>query len=102
MSEILKQDGQTIYKTGSRIDTANAAAFEQELLPLITEGGTKLVLDCTDLNYMASSGLRVIQKAMRALVQIKGEIKMINVGPSIYELLEMTGFPRFMTIERKK
>lgn len=102
MSEITKKDGMTIYKTDSRIDTAVAAKFESELMPLLTEGGMTLVLDCSELTYMASSGLRVIQKAMRTLVPYKGEVKMINVTPNIYEVLEMTGFPQFMKIERKK
>jgi anti-anti-sigma factor len=51
---------------------------------------------------MASSGLRVIQKAMRTLVPFKGEVRMINVNPSIYDVLEMTGFSQFMKIEKKK
>ena len=102
MSEITKQDGMTIFKTDSRIDTSVAAKFESELMPLLTEGGMTLVLDCSELTYLASSGLRVIQKAMRKLVPFKGEVKMINVNPSIYEVLEMTGFPQFMKIERKK
>jgi anti-anti-sigma factor len=71
-------------------------------MPLLTEGGMTLVLDCDDLTYMASSGLRVIQKAMRTLVPYKGEVKLINVNSNIYEVLEMTGFPQFMKIERKK
>lgn len=102
MSEITKKDGVTIFKTDSRIDTSVAAKFESELLPLLTEGGMKLVLDCSDLTYMASSGLRVIQKAMRTLVPYKGVVKMINVNPNVYQVLEMTGFPQFMEIEKKK
>ena len=102
MSEITKKDGMTIFKTDSRIDTSVAAKFESELLPLLTEGGMTLVLDCDDLTYMASSGLRVIQKAMRTLVPYKGEVRMINVNPSIYDVLEMTGFSQFMKIEKKK
>jgi anti-anti-sigma factor len=102
MLEVKKEDGKTIIKTGSRIDTGNAVQFEQELLPLLNEGGMKLVIDCDDLTYMASSGLRVIQKAMRSLVQIKGEISMINVNPPIFKVLDMTGFLQFMKVEQKK
>ena len=98
MSEITKKDGMTIFKTDSRIDTSVAAKFESELLPLLTEGGMTLVLDCDDLTYMASSGLRVIQKAMRTLVPFKGEVRLINVNPSIYEVLEMTGCNNFVTV----
>ena len=94
MSEITKKDGMTIFKTDSRIDTSVAAKFESGLLPLLTEGGMTLVLDCDDLTYMASSGLRVIQKAMRTLVPYKGEVRMINMNPSMNEQQEMTGLPQ--------
>lgn len=102
MTQILKEDGKTIVKPGKRIDTANAVEFEKELMPLLTEGGMSLVIDCDELTYMASSGLRIIQKAMRTLVQIKGTVKMINVSPDIYKILEMTGFTRFLEVVKKK
>ena len=102
MSEITKQDGMTIFKTDSRIDTAMAAKFESELMPLLTEGGMTLVLDCSELTYMASSGLRIIQKTMRTVMQQRGQFKMTNVSPEIYKVLAMTGFTKFMTVEQKK
>ena len=102
MTQILKEDGKTIIKTGSRIDTMNADELEKDIQPALQEDGINLEMDCSELTYMASSGLRVIQKAMRTLVPYKGEVKLINVNPSIYEVLEMTGFPQFMKIERKK
>ena len=91
MSEITKKDGMTIFKTDSRIDTSVAAKFESELLPLLTEGGMTLVLDCDDLTYMASSGLRVIQKAMRTLVH-----------PHIQRCAEPKTKPAFRTVEMMK
>jgi anti-anti-sigma regulatory factor len=39
---------------------------------------------------------------MRSLVQIKGEISMINVNPPIFKVLDMTGFLQFMKVEQKK
>ena len=102
MTQILKENGKTIIKTGQRIDTMNAGEFERDIEPALADGGVDLEMDCTELNYMASSGLRVIQKAMRTLVPYKGEVKLINVSPAIYEVLEMTGFPQFMKIEKMK
>lgn len=101
MTEILKEDGKTIIKTGSRIDTMNADEFEKDIQPALQEDGINLVMDCSELTYMASSGLRVIQKTMRTVMMKRGEFKIVNVNPEIYKVLQMTGFTKFMTVEQK-
>ena len=101
MTQIIKEDGKTIIKTAARIDTMNATQFEQDIQPALADGGVEIVMDCSDLTYMASSGLRVIQKTMRTVMQHKGEFKMVNVNPEIYKVLAMTGFTKFMKVEKK-
>jgi len=101
MTQIIKEDGKTIIKTGERIDTMNASQFEQDIQPALADGGVELEMDCSDLKYMASSGLRVIQKTMRTVVQQKGQFKMTNVNPEIYKVLAMTGFTKFIKVEKK-
>ena len=102
MTQILKEGGKTIIKTGARIDTMNANQFEQDIQPALKEGGVDLEMDCTELTYMASSGLRIIQKTMRIVTQLKGQFKITNVSPEIYKILAMTGFTKFMKVEQKK
>ena len=102
MTKIVKEGGKTIIKTGERIDTMNAGEFEKDIQPVLVDGGLDLELDCSDLVYMASSGLRVIQKTMRTVMQQKGQFKITNVNPEIYKVLQMTGFTKFMTVEKKK
>lgn len=101
MTQIIKEDGKTIIKTAARIDTMNAAQFEQDIQPALADGGVEIIMDCSALTYMASSGLRVIQKTMRTVMQHKGEFKMVNVNPEIYKVLAMTGFTKFMKVEKK-
>ena len=101
MTQILKEDGKTIIKTGSRIDTMNADEFEKDIQPALQEDGIDLVMDCSELTYMASSGLRIIQKTMRTVMMKRGEFKIVNVNPEIYKVLQMTGFTKFMTVEQK-
>ena len=102
MTKIVKEGGKTIIKTGERIDTMNAGEFEKEIQPVLVDGGLNLELDCSDLVYMASSGLRVIQKTMRTVMQQKGQFKITNVNAEIYKVLQMTGFTKFMPVEKKK
>ena len=101
MTQILKEDAKTIIKTDKRIDTMNAGQFEKDIEPALQEQGVDLEMDCTDLNYMASSGLRIIQKTMRTVTMKRGKFKMTNVSPEIYKVLAMTGFTKFMTVEQK-
>jgi anti-anti-sigma factor len=102
MTQILKEGGKTIIKTGTRIDTMNAPQFEKDIEPALVEAGVDLEMDCEELNYMASSGLRIIQKTMRKVMTLKGKFKMTNVSPEIYKVLAMTGFTKFMTVEQKQ
>jgi stage II sporulation protein AA (anti-sigma F factor antagonist) len=102
MTQILKEGGKTIIKTDKRIDTMNASQFEKDIESALEEQGVDLEMDCTELNYMASSGLRIIQKTMRTVMMKKGQFKITNVSPEIYKVLAMTGFTKFMTIEQKQ
>ncbi|MGX8682693.1 MAG: STAS domain-containing protein [Bacteroidales bacterium] len=101
MTQILKVDGKTIIRTDKRIDTMNAGQFEKDIEPALAEMGVDLEMDCSELNYMASSGLRIIQKTMRTVMAKKGKFKMTNVSPEIYKVLAMTGFTKFMTVEQR-
>ncbi|MBR1415980.1 MAG: STAS domain-containing protein [Prevotella sp.] len=101
MTQIIKEGTKTIIKTDKRIDTMNAGQFEKDIEPALAEPGVDLEMDCTELNYMASSGLRIIQKTMRTVMMKKGKFKMTNVSPEIYKVLAMTGFTKFMTVEQK-
>ena len=100
MTQIMKENGKTIVKTGARIDTLNAAQFENDLQPAM-EQGVDLEIDCSELTYMASSGLRILQSTMRTVVRsLGGQMKLTHVHDDIYDILKMTGFTRHLTVER--
>ena len=100
MTEIIKEEGKTIVKTGARIDTLNAAQFEQDIQPAL-EQGVNLEIDCSELGYMASSGLRILQATMRTVVRsLGGQMKLTHVNDDIFDVLKMTGFTRHITVER--
>lgn len=100
MTQIIKEDGKTVIRTGARIDTLNAAQFEADIQPAL-EQGVNLEIDCTDLTYMASSGLRVFQSTIRTVVRsLGGQMKLTHVNDDIFEILKMTGFTRHITVER--
>ena len=80
-----------------QIDTANAATVEESIKNLL-EGQevTLLVLDAQNLRYISSAGLRVLLRLLKS----GKKLKMVNVSPEVYEILEVTGFSEMITVEK--
>ena len=80
-----------------RLDTFTAPQLENALRD-VYDKVDELVLDLEGLNYISSAGLRVLLSARKAMAQ-KGEVKLRHVNESILELIKVTGFSEFLTIE---
>ncbi len=53
-------DGKYVATLVGELDTAAAAEVEEILKPLYTSDGKDVIIDCTELEYIASSGLRIL------------------------------------------
>ena len=85
----------TLVKIQGKVDSANAAQFEEELL--FAASGQNLTIDAETLTYISSAGLRVLLKAKKALA---GQLVMENVSADVYEILDMTGFTQILTVKK--
>ena len=92
------QDGKnlTIALEG-RLDTMTAPELEAELNTSLPEAET-LTLDFSKLDYISSSGLRVLLSAHKAMLPKEG-MKVIHVNDIVQEVFEVTGFADILTIE---
>ena len=80
-----------------RVDSANAAAVEAELMQALgAKPHSSLTLDCETLDYISSAGLRVVLRLRKQ----EPELRLTNVSPEVYEILSMTGFTEMMPVER--
>ena len=78
-----------------RLDTTTAPELES-FLAQNYNGTTALNIDCENLVYVSSAGLRVLLSAQK---KSKGNMKLTNVCELIMEVFEMTGFSNILTIE---
>ena len=53
-------DGKFVVTFNGELDTAAAAETEKALAPVMESLGKDIIFDCTDLEYIASSGLRLL------------------------------------------
>ena len=80
-----------------RLDTTTAPELEATVDGCIA-GLKELVMDCSELEYVSSAGLRVILKAQK-LMNAQGTMKVMNVNETIMEVFEITGFADILNIE---
>ena len=80
-----------------RLDSQTSPQLEKEILDSIP-GVEKLTLDMKELEYISSAGLRVLLVAMKAMKKL-GEMKLVSVGETVRDILEVTGFADILTIE---
>ena len=78
-----------------RLDTVSAPQLEKFILENIAKMNT-LTLDCAELEYVSSAGLRVLLSAQKKL---KSGMKLKNVCELVMEVFEMTGFVDVLNIE---
>ena len=78
-----------------RLDTATAPEFESFLQENVA-GATAMVINCENLEYISSAGLRVLLSAQK---RMKNAMKLTNVCELVMEVFEMTGFADILVIE---
>lgn len=85
-------------RLSGRIDSNNAAQTEQDIRARLAAAGSpdRAVFDAAGLEYISSAGLRVILRIRKDVP----ELKIMNVNPEVYEILDMTGFTEMMTVEK--
>lgn len=90
-------DGVLTVSLDGRFDTEAAVKFEADLMEICKNNPHEsFILDAENLQYVASSGLRTILK----MVKTEKNFSIENVSDSVYNVFEMTGFSRIMTIRK--
>ena len=89
----------TVFPEG-RIDANRAASFAAEL-EMALEGAADLTLDFSAIQYISSSGLRMVMLAVRVMAR-QGKMRIIGVNDAVYDILETTGFTGLTDVERTK
>ena len=89
---IQETDAKIIATLSGELDTAAAQEAEKQLQPLLDSKGKEVVLDCTELEYISSSGLRVLLSILKQAQSVGSRVVLKNVNDVIRDVLELTGF----------
>ena len=75
-----------------RLDTPTAVKAQKEITPLIENADKTIILDCTNLEYISSSGLRLFLTIRKETSAKGGKVIIENINEEIRKVFMMTGF----------
>ncbi len=88
-----------MYATVSgRLDTPSAAKAQQEITPLLENADKLITLDCTNLEYISSSGLRLLLTIRKEASRKGGNVVVEHISDDIKKVFMMTGFVNLFEI----
>jgi anti-anti-sigma factor len=98
-TRIEELDGKLVATLIGELDTAAAPETEKALQPLWDSKGKDIVIDCTELEYIASSGLRLLLGILKQAQEVGSRVVLKNVNDVVKDVLDLTGFVSIFEFE---
>ncbi len=93
-----KTDKGVIIGIAGRLDTTNYNILEKKLMEHIDQGENHMVVDCTRMDYVSSSGLRILLMALKRITMARGKFVLFGLQENIREIFEISGFNNIFEI----
>lgn len=81
------------------LDTVAAADVEKTLQPLYSTSGKDVIIDCEGLEYIASSGLRILISILKGAKAGGSKVVLRNMNEDIKSVFKLTGFINIFEVE---
>ncbi|MCF0196461.1 MAG: STAS domain-containing protein [Bacteroidaceae bacterium] len=95
---IERENGNAIVNFIGRLDTPSAPQVETEVQQLMDGSIKDVVVNCADLSYISSSGLRILITLNKFFMKNGGSLTISKLSPEIKEVFDMTGFTSIFNI----
>ena len=96
---IKKNEQETIVCITGELDTTATTEQADKLQQVLDIAGEKLEIDCTDLEYISSAGLRFFMQLKRESEAKGGSIKICHLNEDVADIFRMSGFQNIFEIE---
>ncbi len=90
--DIKEENGGMTAIISGRLDTPAAVKAQQEIIPLLENADKEITLDCEQLEYISSSGLRLFLTIRKEASAKGGKVIIEHINDEIKKVFMMTGF----------
>ena len=88
-----QQDSVNVIELKGYLDAHTAPRLEEALQGLMDSRRFNIIVNCRDLSYISSAGLGVFMAFIEDVRKNKGDIKLTNMSPKVFNVFDLLGFP---------
>ncbi|MCX7841904.1 MAG: STAS domain-containing protein [Clostridia bacterium] len=93
-----KQEGTCIYISGE-VDIYSSQGLKEKLYEIVDSSEKDIIFDCSELNYIDSTGLGIFVGALKKAKQNNKRIIITKLKENIKKLFVITGLDKVFVIE---
>lgn len=88
----------TVLEISGELDAHTAPKLEKNFQDLMEDRVYKIIVSGKNLDYISSAGLGVFMAYIEEIRSHKGDIKITNLKPKVYNVFDLLGFPTLYDI----
>ena len=92
------RDGLGLLELTGEVDLYTAPRFKQDLVALVDEGVTALVVDLSEVTFIDSTALGVLISGVKRLHETEGRLLIVAASRPVVRILSITGLDRVLDI----
>ncbi len=87
-----------ILELNGRLDSNTSKLLEDKVMEVLGQGSKKLLMDFADVDYINSTGLRVLLLALQQLKKNQGKLVLCSIKDYMKEVFEISGYTEIFPI----
>jgi anti-sigma B factor antagonist len=92
------REGVGLVELSGEVDIFTAPRFKEDLLALIDEGASTIVVDLTAVDFIDSTALGVLIGGVKRLHPLDGRLVLVANSRPVQKILAITGLDKVFTI----
>ncbi len=96
---INEQKGRLVVTLSGDLDNMASSQAERSIAPVFERTDCDVVLDCTDMSYISSSGLRILLNVYKH-TRANGHVSILKgLDDEVREVFELSGFLQLFKVD---
>lgn len=96
--DVEERHGWQVLAVSGELDVATTPRVRNEIVRLVADGATRLVLDLSRVDFIDSFGLGVLVGALKRVRTHGGEMRVVITEPRVLAVVELTGLDRVLDL----
>jgi anti-sigma B factor antagonist len=92
------QDGRTVVAAKGEVDLFTAPSLDTELTRVVSDGATSVVVDLGGVEFLDSTGLSVIVKALKRVREAGGTLSVVVTSERVGKVFRITGLDQIVPV----